>query len=191
MAARGNGLFDVAGVQAFSPVLLVDDDDTYAQRLAQALRERGLAVVCAADAYEAIAAARRQTFRCALLDVRLPGPSGLDLIVSLKAIAPHLRMVMLTGYGNIATAVAALKVGAFDYLTKPCDADTVLEKLAGFAAPPTHFELRTSTPSLARVEWEHMTRVVADCDGNLTHAAKILGIHRRSLQRKLKLEPPI
>ena len=122
----------------------------------------------------------------ALIDLKMPGKSGLDLIREAKEFQPLLKIVVLTGYGSIATATEAVKLGAHYYLPKPADVDDILnafEKDSGLtnASRQTDFEV----PSLARAEWEHIQRVLNDCDNNITAAAHKLGIHRRTLQRKL------
>lgn len=135
---------------------------------------------------EAVVAAQADTPELALVDLRLPGASGLDVVRTLKTMDVTTTVVVLTGYGSIATAVESVKLGATAYLTKPVDADQIL------VAFESHDRERAPVPPaqpLARVEWEHIQRVVADCGGNLSHAARVLGIHRRSLQRKLSKNP--
>ncbi len=120
----------------------------------------------------------------------MPGRSGLELVRDLRNTDPFTRILVLTGYGSIATAVEAIRLGAQDYLPKPADADDILAALSrGFddhKAMPHDFQ----APSLARAEWEHIHRVLSDCTGNVSEAARRLGIHRRSLQRKLQRYPP-
>lgn len=124
----------------------------------------------------------------AVVDMRLPDQSGLDVVRQLKAIDEATAIVVLTGYGSIATALEAVRLGAMHYLTKPTDADRILAAFQhGLAARPR--DLPTDPPSLARVEWEHLNRVLTDCDGNVSEAARQLGMHRRSLQRKLSRYP--
>ena len=169
-------------------LLIVDDDGPLRTRLVRAFSERGFDVVGAADYDQAIATARGDSPELALVDLRLPGGSGLDLVHDLKAIDHATRVVVLTGYGSIATAVQSLRLGATSYLTKPVDADQIL---AAFDSADTD-GLAAAAPMaqpLARVEWEHIQRVLTDCDGNVSHAARVLGIHRRSLQRKLAKYP--
>lgn len=172
-------------------LLLVDDDDTLRERLARALRERGLEVTTAADFDTAVAQARAETPELAVVDLRMPGRSGLELVAELHALDPATIIVVLTGYGSIATAVESLRRGAADYLPKPLDADELLAVLArrgGSVASPGGAAL--TAPSLARAEWEHIQRVLADVDFNVSEAARRLGVHRRSLQRKLQKYPP-
>lgn len=169
-------------------ILLVDDDEVFRERLARALRARGCEVATAADHDSALAAARTQPPAFAVVDLRMPGPPGTALIGPLHALAPEARIVVLTGYGSITSAVEALRAGAHDYLSKPVDADQVLAALTGEAAHPT--EAAAPTPTLARAEWEHIQRILADCGQNISEAARRLGITRRTLQLKLKKYPP-
>jgi two-component system response regulator RegA len=171
-------------------LLLVDDDDVFRDRLAKALRQRNITVHTAAHAEAAEALMHVHTFTMAVIDLRMPKGSGLDVVQALAARQPAVRIVMLTGYGSIATAVEATRLGATAYLPKPADADDILRALASPPHPHTAPVLADSTPSLARVEWEHINRVLADCDNNLSEAARRLGIHRRSLQRKIQKYPP-
>jgi two-component system, response regulator RegA len=177
-----------SGREGAPTLLLVDDDDVLRERLGRALRERGFEVTTAAGGEEAIAAARRDAPEFAIVDLRMPGPSGIDVLDALRAVDPATRVLMLTGYGSIATAVEATRRGAVGYLPKPADADEIVAALTGRAAPDGPAEI--DTPSLARAEWEHIQRVLADCGGNVSETARRLGIHRRSLQRKLQKYPP-
>jgi len=178
---------------ALPRLLLTDDDEIFRERLGRALRERGYDVVTAASPAAAMEAARAQPPAFAVVDLRMPGASGLDLVGDLHALHAETRIVVLTGYGSIASAVEALHRGAHDYLSKPADADEIIASLLG--QKPAGQGLRSSTPphpppSLARAEWEHMTRILADCGGNVSEAARRLGITRRTLQLKLKKDPP-
>jgi two-component system response regulator RegA len=168
--------------------LLVDDDVVYRERLARALEARGYEVRVTGNAAEAVALAERDSPELAVLDLRMPGESGLELLRRLRTIDPTTRVLMLTGYGSIATALEAVRLGAVHYLTKPADVDDIL---AAFDREGVHGEgVDLETPSLARVEWEHIQRVLADCEGNLSEAARRLGMHRRSLQRKAARRRP-
>jgi two-component system response regulator RegA len=169
-------------------LLLVDDDEVLRERLARALRERGFDVTTARDGTEALELARRDAPEYAVLDLRMPGPSGIEVLDALRTLDPATRVLMLTGYGSIATAVEATRRGAVGYLSKPADADEVAAELLGRGA--TQVPVEIDTPSLARAEWEHIQRVLTDCDGNVSETARRLGIHRRSLQRKLQKFPP-
>ncbi len=170
-------------------LLVVDDDDAFRTRLVRALNERGLDTSSAANYDEAMMAARADTPELALVDLRLPGKSGLELVRDLKELDGTTRIIVLTGYGSIATAVQSLQLGATSYLTKPVDADQIL------AAFNQEDQTERPAPSpvvaqpLARVEWEHIQRVLSDCNGNVSQAARLLGLHRRSLQRKLAKYP--
>ncbi len=176
------------GKEGAPTLLLVDDDEVLRERLGRALRERGFDVTTAAGGEEALAAARRDAPEFAILDLRMPGASGIEVLDALRAIDPATRVLMLTGYGSIATAVEATRRGAVGYLPKPADADEIVAALTGRPAQDGAVEI--DTPSLARTEWEHIQRVLADCGGNVSETARRLGIHRRSLQRKLQKYPP-
>jgi two-component system response regulator RegA len=167
-------------------LLLVEDDTTLRERLAVAFARRGYAVTSAGTVAEALGAARADPPELAVVDLKLPDGSGLDVVRALRALDGATRVVVLTGYGSIATAVEAVRLGAADYVPKPATADAVLAALhrgEETGAPPL------TVPSLARVEWEHIQRVMDQCKGNVSHAAELLGIHRRSLQRKLAKNP--
>jgi two-component system, response regulator RegA len=172
-------------------VLLIDDDEVFVRVLARALAARGFEVRTAGNRTDALAAAREQEPDHAVLDLKLGDENGLALIPELLEIQPDLRILLLTGYASIATAVEAIKRGATDYLAKPVDADQVVQALraggdAGEGATPaTAF----AAPPLKRLEWEHIQRVLAECDGNISEAARRLGLHRRTLQRKLAKRP--
>lgn len=176
-------------------VLLVDDDEAFRERLARALRDRGYEVRTA-DGYDAaLRLARADSPEYAVVDLRMPGRSGLEVVRDLAALDAGTRIVILTGYGSIATAVDAVRLGAVQYLPKPTDAD---ELVAAFQradlpplAPPVAAAGDYSAPSLARAEWEHIQRVLRDCRGNISEAARRLGLPRRSLQRKLGKNPPV
>lgn len=168
-------------------LLLLDDDVVFASRLAKALEARGYEVSRAGTAAEALDLARQDSPEFALVDLRLPDGHGLDVVEALHGIDATTRIIVLTGYGAIATAVEAIKRGAADYLTKPVDADQVAAALdAGSNRQGTH---EYTVPSLARMEWEHIQRVMTECGGNVSQAARVLGLHRRSLQRKLSKYP--
>jgi len=172
-------------------ILIVDDDEVFRERLGRAFRERGYDVRVAASCDAALEAARADSPEMAVVDLRMPGRSGLELVRDLKQLDPATRVVVLTGYGSIATAVEAVRMGATNYLPKPADVGDVLNAFARgdappLAAPPSDHPV----PSLARAEWEHINRVLSDCGGSVSEAARRLGLHRRSLQRKLQKYPP-
>lgn len=177
-------------------ILLVDDDEILRERLARAFRDRGFEARTARDYEAAMVAARQDPPELAVVDLRMPGRSGLELVRDLVALEASVRILVLTGYGSIATALEAVRRGATHYLTKPADVDTILDAFTKGDGPTLETtasaapgESKEGTPSLARVEWEHIQRVLTDCDGNISEAARRLGIHRRSLQRKLAKYP--
>lgn len=175
-------------------MLVVDDDEIFRTRLQKALAARGIETFAAPSAAEAQRLARESRPQWALVDLRMPGMGGLELVRALHAMDEQMQIVVLTGYGTIATAVEAVRAGAADYLTKPVDTDQILgafEK-ANNNDPEEPLTLPDAqTPSLARVEWDYIHRVLSDCGGNISQAARKLGIHRRSLQRKLQKLPPL
>jgi two-component system response regulator RegA len=179
--------------QSARSILVVDDDDTLRSRLATAFRQRGYEASEASSLEQARNAAAHDSPEYAVVDLRLGAESGLEVVRALKAIDAETKVVVLTGYGSIATAMEAVRLGATGYITKPADVDDVLAALTksdtadGAAVAPAH---GYAAPSLARAEWEHINRVLADCDGNISEAARRLKIHRRSLQRKLQKRPP-
>lgn len=170
-------------------LLLADDDEVYRLRLARALTARGHEVITARDGAEAILLSGQREMDAAILDLKMPRHNGIDVLRAIMQSRPQMRVVIHTGYGSIATAMEAVRLGAADYLIKPTDVDALLEalerNLAKTASAPT-----VTAPSLERVEWEHIQRVISDCNGNISEAARILGLHRRSLQRKLQKYPP-
>jgi two-component system, response regulator RegA len=170
-------------------ILIVDDDEPLRERLGQAFRERGFDVITAPDHPAAMSLARARRIDRAVVDLRMPGANGLVVVQELKQAHPDIEIVVLTGYGSIATAVEAMRLGARDYLTKPCNADRILAAFdADPDAPPTE-DPELETPSLARVEREHIERVLQECNGNISKAARVLGMHRRTLQYKLAKFP--
>jgi two-component system response regulator RegA len=175
-------------------LLLTDDDEIFRERLGRALRDRGYDVVTASSHATAMEAARTQPPAFAVVDLKMAGVSGLDLVSDLHTLDSETRIVVLTGYGSIASAVEALHRGAHDYLSKPADADEIIASLLG--QKPAGQGARSATPphpppSLARAEWEHMTRILSDVGGNVSEAARRLALHRRSLQRILSRNPPL
>ena len=167
-------------------IILVDDEDHFRARLARAFTNRGYMVFQAANVDEAMARIKENRPDWALVDLKMPEKSGLDLIRQAKEFQPTIKIVVLTGYGSIATATEAIKLGAHYYLPKPADVDDILYAFEKDAESPAVGEQPDyAVPSLARAEWEHIQRVLNDCDGNITAAAQKLGIHRRTLQRKL------
>jgi two-component system, response regulator RegA len=176
-----------------SIALIVDDDEVFRNRLARALGDRGWQVHSAFDGESALRLAQVYSPDLAVIDLRLPGAGGLDIVRNLRALDETTCIIMLTGYGSIATALTATRLGANHYLSKPADADDILSCYQRLTSTDVSEDLEPSSsevPSLARVEWEHIQRVLADCQGNISQAAKLLGLHRRSLQRKLAKHPP-
>lgn len=172
-------------------LLLVDDDENFRERMARALRDRGHEVRTAGGPAEAARLATEDSPECAVVDLRMPGGSGLEVVSSLKSIDPATAVVVLTGYGSIATALEAVRRGALHYLQKPVDADELLAAFArGGPLPADEVPHEPAAPSLARAEWEHIQRVLGDAGGNVSEAARRLGLHRKSLQRKLQKHPP-
>jgi two-component system response regulator RegA len=171
-------------------LLLVEDDGLLRERLARAFAARGFDVRQAADIASAETAAATEAPEFVVLDLRMPGGSGLELIPKLLAADPATKIVVLTGYGSVATAVEAVRRGAVHYLTKPADADEILAAFSRDARPTDVASAPLQPMSLDRVEWEHINRVLLDCDNNISEAARVLGMHRRSLQRKLAKYPP-
>lgn len=169
-------------------MLIVDDDHDFASVLARAMRRRGFAVAVAHDVDEALSLAREQTFHRAVVDLRLGTASGLPLIVSLLEIQAQIRIVVLTGYASIATAVEAVKLGAVHYLAKPAEPDRIVAAFGRERGDP-HVAPAPVPMSPRRLEWEHLQRVLQEHGGNVSAAARALGLHRRTLQRKLSKRP--
>ena len=168
-------------------LLVLDDDAPLRTRLGRALESRGFEPVLVGSVAEAVAAVRTNPPAYAVLDLRLDDGNGLQVVQAIQGVRPDAKVVMLTGYGNIATAVAAVKAGAIDYLAKPVDADDVARALLareGGAAPPEN------PMSADRVRWEHIQRVYELCDHNVSETARRLGMHRRTLQRILAKRAP-
>lgn len=173
--------------------LLVDDDTLYLRTLQRSLGRRAVDTVTATDAVSALTAARSALPSFALLDLKLGQDSGLALIQELRAIRSDMRILLVTGYASIATAVEAIKRGADEYLPKPANINTILRAISEDTAnrlTPDKDEsaLHTMTP-LSRLQWEHIQQALHETDGNISAAARLLGMHRRSLQRKLTKRP--
>jgi two-component system response regulator RegA len=171
-------------------ILVVDDDPVLRPRLVRAFQERGLEARGAASFEEAVALAEAEPPELAVVDLRMPGKGGLELLRELLRIEPSTEVVILTGYGSIATAIDAVRLGAVYFLSKPADADEILAAFERGRSPPSTETEAVRAPSLARTEWEHIQRVLADTGGNVSETARRLGLHRRSLQRKLQKIPP-
>lgn len=170
-------------------LLLVDDDEVFLKRLSRAMEKRGFQVETATSviAGKVIAKARPPAY--AVVDLRLEDGNGLDVVEALRAARDDVRVVVLTGYGAIATAVAAVKIGATDYLSKPADANDVLRAL--LALPDDELpDIPDNPMSADRVRWEHIQRVYEQCDRNVSETARRLSMHRRTLQRILAKRSP-
>ncbi len=171
-------------------LLIADDDVAFRTRLARAMEKRGFEVVTAGSLREATELARATTPAYAVLDMRLSDGNGLEIVPVVAESRPGARVVMLTGYGNIATAVSAIKAGAVDYLAKPAEADQIAAALTdedGSRALPPPPE---NPMSADRVRWEHIQRVFEQCDRNVSETARRLRMHRRTLQRILNKHAP-
>ncbi len=175
------------GIQDQS-LLIVDDDRPFLQRLARAMESRGFQVVTAESVTEGIASVRQNPPAYAVVDMRLNDGNGLDVVELIRSQRPECKAIILTGYGNIATAVTAVKMGAIDYLAKPADADDVYTAL--MRAPDDKAEPPENPMSADRVRWEHIQRVYELCDRNVSETARRLNMHRRTLQRILAKRAP-
>jgi two-component system, response regulator RegA len=173
---------------ADTSLLVLDDDLSLRTRLGRALEQRGFKPTMVGSVVEAMTAIAAHAPAFAVLDMRLEDGSGLKVVEALRAARPEARIIMLTGYGNIATAVQAVKAGAVDYLSKPADADDVVRALLAegddSAAPPVN------PMSADRVRWEHIQRIYELCDHNVSETARRLSMHRRTLQRILAKRAP-
>ncbi|KQY25794.1 ActR/PrrA/RegA family redox response regulator transcription factor [Rhizobium sp. Root482] len=179
---------DAALIGADTSLLIVDDDVPFLRRLARAMETRGFSVDIAESVAEGIAKAKTRPPKHAVVDLRLGDGSGLDVIEAIRARRDDTHIIMLTGYGNIATAVNAVKLGAVDYLAKPADADDIFAALvqkAGERAEPPENPM-----SADRVRWEHIQRVYEMCERNVSETARRLNMHRRTLQRILAKRAP-
>ena len=169
-------------------LLLADDDRPFLTRLTRAMESRGFQVTAVDSVAEGLATIRRTAPAFAVVDMRLGDGNGLDIISELKALRPDSRGIILTGYGNIATAVTAVKLGAFDYLAKPADADEIYNAL--MAIQHDKAELPENPMSADRVRWEHIQRIYGLCGRNVSETARRLNMHRRTLQRILAKRAP-
>ena len=182
--AGGEGPADIMD----KSLLIVDDDEPFRNRLVRAMERREFVVRSASGVGEAIEMARENPPAFAVVDLKLLDGSGLDIVPELRELRDDMRVVILTGYGNIATAVAAVKSGAVDYLAKPADADEIVAAL--MAAPDSHPAPPEKPMSADRVRWEHIQRVFELCDRNVSETARRLNMHRRTLQRILAKHSP-
>jgi two-component system response regulator RegA len=169
-------------------LLIVDDDGPFLRRLARAMETRGFAVDVAETVADGIAKVRQRAPKYAVVDLRLGDGNGLDVIETIRQFRTDTRVIVLTGYGNIATAVTAVKLGAVDYLSKPADADDVFNALT--QRPGEKADLPENPMSADRVRWEHIQRVYEMCERNVSETARRLNMHRRTLQRILAKRAP-
>ena len=186
----GDPVYNASTVDAES-ILLVDDTLVLRERMSLAMQQRGFHVETAGNFDEAVDVFRRRPTDLAVLDLRMPGRSGLELLRKLLQIQPQTRIIILSGFGSIPASIDAVRAGAVNFLSKPADADDILSAfMRGDEPTVPDGAIAFPAPSLARNEWEHIHRVLSDCGGNISEAARRLGIHRRSLQRKLRKRAP-
>ncbi|MGP0060968.1 MAG: ActR/PrrA/RegA family redox response regulator transcription factor [Beijerinckiaceae bacterium] len=178
----------VGETDADKTLLIVDDDRPFSTRLQRAMEARGFVVTCAQSVAEGLGAIANSPPAFAVIDMRLADGNGLDVISELKAKRPGARAIILTGYGNIVTAVTAVKLGAFDYLAKPADADEIFAAL--MATNHDKAEVPENPMSADRVRWEHIQRIYELCGRNVSETARRLNMHRRTLQRILAKRAP-
>jgi len=169
-------------------LLLADDDAVFCQVLKNALSKRGFEVSVVHDVKQGIAASQQQLPEYAVVDLNMPGESGLALVAHLCSQGEKVRVVVLTGYASVATAVEAIKLGAMHYLAKPADADEIVAALHRDMGDAS-VGVEEQPMSVRRLEWEHIQKVLAEVDGNISEAARRLNMHRRTLQRKLQKRP--
>lgn len=169
-------------------LLIVDDDVTFCNVLAKAMTKRGFNVNCAHTIDDALKNAEAMTPEFAIIDLKLSNESGLMLVEKLKALDPGTRIVMLTGYASIATAVEAIKLGATHYLAKPVDADEIMKAFERTTGD-SDVQISTNPLSVGRLEWEYIHRILTENNNNISVTARILNMHRRTLQRKLAKKP--
>ena len=169
-------------------LIIVDDDRAFLQRLVRAMEQRGFEVRSGHSVAEGLDLIRQKAPAFAIVDMRLEDGNGLDVLAELNRVRPTARAIVLTGYGNIATAVTAVKLGAVDYLSKPADAEDVINALLATGGKPP--EPPENPMSADRVRWEHIQRVYELCDRNVSETARRLNMHRRTLQRILAKRAP-
>ncbi|MBC8210733.1 MAG: response regulator transcription factor [Gammaproteobacteria bacterium] len=180
---------NIENIPAQKPaLLLVDDDEVFCQVLSRALTKREYQVSVAYDSENARSLAREHHPEYAIVDLRIGNESGLGVIKELLDIAPEIRIVVLTGYASISTAVESIKLGAIHYLTKPAEIDEILQAFY-YDKGDVAADLQTQPMSARRLEWEHLQKVLQDNQGNISAAARAMNMHRRTLQRKLSKKP--
>jgi two-component system response regulator RegA len=173
-----------------SQLLIIEDDEIYANVLKRSLDKRGYVAHCAHNLEQALVKAEQVAPDYAILDLNIKRESGLDLIEPLKSIHPKMKILILTGYASIKSAVIAVKLGAYDYLSKPASVDVIIYSLNSQATNSSK-SLPNKFMSVQRMEWEYIQRVLIEHDGNITATARALTMHRRTLQRKLEKRPPV
>lgn len=174
--------------QQIDSFLLVDDDDAFCMVMQRALNRRGFSVDTYQSAQAAVGAMSTKSYTKAIVDLKIAQESGLALIKDLKQLNPAIEIVMLTGYSSISTAVEAIKLGALNYFCKPVEVDNVLQAFANNNSND-EITLPENPTSLDRLEWEHIQKTLQANDGNISASARVLGMHRRTLQRKLQKRP--
>lgn len=182
-----NAIPELTG-QADRSLLIVEDDKPFLERLARAMESRGFSVTSCDSVAEGLAQIARAAPAFAVVDLRLADGNGIDVVSALKRKRPEARAIILTGYGNIATAVTAVKLGAVDYLSKPADADDVMSALLAIGTQKS--EPPSNPMSADRVRWEHIQRIYEMCNRNVSETARRLNMHRRTLQRILAKRAP-
>ena len=183
-------MIDSKNTDENATLLLVDDDEDFLNVLAPAMRKRGFSVTLANSAETAFELAKMEAPEFAVVDLKMSGNSGLVLVRQLSSLDAGTKIVVLTGYASIATAIEAIKLGATHYLAKPVDADEIVAAFARQSGD-ADIELSRNPLSVDRLEWEHIQRVLAENDGNISATARSLNMHRRTLQRKLGKKPSL
>ena len=183
-------MIDSKNTDENATLLLVDDDEDFLNVLAPAMRKRGFSVTLANSAETAFELAKTEAPEFAVVDLKMSGNSGLVLVRQLSSLDAGTKIVVLTGYASIATAIEAIKLGATHYLAKPVDADEIVAAFARQSGD-ADIELSRNPLSVDRLEWEHIQRVLAENDGNISATARSLNMHRRTLQRKLGKKPSL
>lgn len=174
--------------EQFKNLLLLDDDEGFCEVLSRALKRHQFEVFTAHSINSACSHAKQQQLNYAVIDLRIGQESGLDAVSKIISLHPNIKIVVLTGYASIATAVEAIKLGAKHYLTKPAEVSDIIEGF-GKSEGDTEVHLSDNPMSVKRLEWEHLQKVLQEHDGNISAAARALDMHRRTLQRKLQKKP--
>lgn len=170
-------------------LLIIEDDLSFAATLVRRMTKQGFDCQQVNQADQALHTCLQQKPDCVLLDMKLASDNGLNLIKPIRAALPNVRLVLLTGFASVATAVQAMRLGADDYLAKPVNTQMLLNALSSEHIPTDAYEIESETMSADRVEWEHINQVLNSNDGNVSATARQLGMHRRTLQRKLQKKP--